>query len=221
MIKLIKNNGSFFLILLIFVISIGTIITLYGKNEAQLFANSFYNDYFDYFFYYMSQVIEEFFAPIILLVVLFFKNIKYGIILLTAYLISGAATQFLKLVIYNEAMRPNHLMPELRLIPESFELHNRIANSFPSGHTTAAFSMFLILTIFVKNKKWGYFFGIMAVGVAYARVYLSQHFFEDILLGAIIGTFVSLYVYYQLDKFSFGKLGKINILGKQNGEHSK
>lgn len=217
MIKLIKNNSSFFVILLIFIISVGTIITIHSKNDAQLFANSFYNDFFDYFFYYMSQVIEEFFAPIILLAVLLFRNIKSGIILLAAYLISGAVTQFLKLAIYYDAMRPNALMPELRLIPESFELHNRVNNSFPSGHTTAAFSMFLILTIFMKNKKWGYFFGLMAVGVAYARVYLSQHFFEDILLGAIIGTFVSLATYYWLDKYSFGKLSKINLLGKQNG----
>lgn len=217
MIKLIKNNSSFFVILLIFLVSVGTIITLHGKNEAQLLANSYYNNYFDHFFFYMSQVIEEYFAPIILLAILLFKSIKDGIILLAAYLISGLVTQILKLYVYNDAMRPNHLMPELRLIPDSFELHNRVANSFPSGHTTAAFSMFLILTIFIKNKKWGYFFGLMAVGVAYARVYLSQHFFEDILLGSIIGTFVSLVVYYFLEKYSFGKLGKINILGKQNG----
>lgn len=217
MIRLVKNNRSFFIILLIFVASVGLIIKMYGKNEAQLLANGFYNDFFDYFFFYMSQVIEEFFAPIILLAVLLFKNIKSGIILLAAYLISGAVTQFLKLYIYYDAMRPNFLMPDLRLIPESFELHNRVSNSFPSGHTTAAFSMFLILTLITKNKNWGYFFGLMAVGVAYARVYLSQHFFEDILLGSIIGTFVSLIVYYFLDKYSFGKLGKINLLGKQNG----
>ena len=84
MIKLIKNNSSYFIILLIFLISVGTIITMQSKNDAQLFANSFYNDFFDYFFYYMSQVIEEFFAPIILLAVLLFRNIKSGIILVAA-----------------------------------------------------------------------------------------------------------------------------------------
>jgi membrane-associated phospholipid phosphatase len=214
LIKLIKNNIPFFTILLLFIVSVSSILYTFGKDEAQLFANKYHNDFADYFFFYMSQVIEGIIAPIILLIIITFKNFKYGVIILAAYLFSGAVTQFLKLVIYSEAKRPNFLMPELRLIPESFELHNRIANSFPSGHTTAAFSMFLILTLIVKNKKWGYFFALMAAGVAYARVYLSQHFFEDILLGSIIGTFVSLLVYYILDKYSFGKLSQLSLLGK-------
>lgn len=215
MIKLIKNNYPYFLLLTAFVSSITILLLTFGKNEAQLIANSYYNSFFDYFFYFATQVVEAFIAPTILLLVLLFRSYKDGIIILVAYLLSGFVTQLLKQTIYNDVKRPTVLLKEeLRFIPEYFEFEHRTSNSFPSGHTTAAFSMFVILTLFLKNKNWGYLFGVIAILIGYSRVYLSQHFFEDILVGSLIGTFVSLIVYFWLNSYSFGVLGRYRILGK-------
>ncbi|RZK40560.1 MAG: phosphatase PAP2 family protein, partial [Hymenobacter sp.] len=64
--------------------------------------------------------------------------------------------------------------------------------SFPSGHSTSAFSVFLLLTLLVKNKRWGYVFLLLAAAAAYSRVYLAQHFVEDVYAGSLLGTVLTL-----------------------------
>ena len=67
--------------------------------------------------------------------------------------------------------------------------------SFPSGHTTTAFAIFTMLTLFARNKNWGFVFVILAWLTGYSRCYLFQHFPEDILGGVVIGVFSSIIVY--------------------------
>jgi membrane-associated phospholipid phosphatase len=69
-------------------------------------------------------------------------------------------------------------------------LHN---NSFPSGHTTGAFSFFCMLACIMPGGKraWGLFFFLFALLTGYARVYLAAHFFADVYVGSIIGTILS------------------------------
>ena len=68
--------------------------------------------------------------------------------------------------------------------------------SFPSGHTATVFSLMLGLTLIFNHKKWwsvGFF--VLAVLTAYSRIYLSQHFAEDVLLGSFIGVVMTLVAY--------------------------
>ncbi|MBK6730931.1 MAG: phosphatase PAP2 family protein [Bacteroidetes bacterium] len=58
--------------------------------------------------------------------------------------------------------------------------------SFPSGHTSAAFCIYLTLAIICKKKKLGLLFFFIAMAVAESRVYLLQHFEEDLLFGSAI-----------------------------------
>jgi membrane-associated phospholipid phosphatase len=69
-------------------------------------------------------------------------------------------------------------------------------NSMPSGHTGAAFFMFFWVAVLLKRFHWGFIAGILAVGVAYSRVYLFQHFPVDTLVGAFLGTSSSYLFYY-------------------------
>lgn len=59
--------------------------------------------------------------------------------------------------------------------------------SFPSGHTSAAFS--IATTISLENQKWYVILPayVWASSVAYSRMHLGVHYPSDILLGAAIG----------------------------------
>ena len=65
--------------------------------------------------------------------------------------------------------------------------------SFPSGHTLASFEAAVM--IFLHNKKWGTISFILAILIAFSRMYLFVHFPTDIICGAALGTLISILVY--------------------------
>lgn len=78
-------------------------------------------------------------------------------------------------------------------------------HSFPSGHTSTAFTLALLLASIVKRNIWVYVFPLIAFFVGYSRVYLAQHFVTDVLAGVFVGivsSYLSLLVH---EKFRKGK----------------
>jgi membrane-associated phospholipid phosphatase len=88
-------------------------------------------------------------------------------------------------------------------------------NSFPSGHTFAAFAIFTLLMLTTKSRSWQIIYLLLAVFVGLSRVYLAQHFIEDVAFGSFLGVIMAILIYY-----IFFILGKnktfldINILTK-------
>ncbi len=64
--------------------------------------------------------------------------------------------------------------------------------AFPSEHTTLAFA--LAVTVFVHDRKIGWFFLIGALTVGIARVLANVHYPIDIVGGAFLGTLVAVIV---------------------------
>ena len=59
------------------------------------------------------------------------------------------------------------------------------ANSFPSGHTQAAFTLAILLAIYVNKYYWIIF--IIAGLMGISRIFMSMHFPSDILFGDYLG----------------------------------
>ena len=77
-------------------------------------------------------------------------------------------------------------------------LHQLIATSFshksfPSSHSTLAFA--LAFSVLMFNRPLGILMLILAVLVAWGRVYVGVHYPLDVLAGAFLGTGVSLIIY--------------------------
>ena len=85
-------------------------------------------------------------------------------------------------------------------------------NSFPSGHTSYAASFATVIILLAKSKPVKYYVGIMAVLIAFSRLYLYVHYPTDVLAGAIIGILLGLWSIkiYQSPKYSELK-GKFNL----------
>ncbi len=144
--------------------------------------------------------------------ILLFSNVKNALFVLFSYIASGSFTQIFKYSIFDDINRPYfyYSYKGLKLnIVEGVDMH--IHNSFPSGHATTAFSLFLCLCLLSKNNRIKLACFFTALLVAFSRVYLSQHFFEDIYAGSIIATVFATLVYYLFYSSSFSmRLEKIN-----------
>ena len=78
-------------------------------------------------------------------------------------------------------VRPYDVHTSVALIVE--KMHDF---SFPSGHTTASFEGAVVLLI--RDKRLGIPAMVLAVLIAFSRLYLYVHFPTDVLAGALLGT---------------------------------
>lgn len=88
--------------------------------------------------------------------------------------------------------------------------------SFPSGHTSYAFTFFTIIFFMSKSKMIKIFTGILALLIALSRLYLYVHFPTDVIAGAVIGFAIgilSMKIYF--DKNIRKKLANFNLQRKQ------
>ncbi len=68
--------------------------------------------------------------------------------------------------------------------------------SFPSGHTTSAFSVATIFALQYKDTKWVPLVAYGLAGLAgISRVYENRHWASDVFAGAILGIIVGKYIY--------------------------
>jgi membrane-associated phospholipid phosphatase len=158
--------------------------------------NSFNSPEADFLFKIITSG-AEITIPILLLGYLIWKKSDLFKPYVISYIFSTLLTQFLKLVVFKDALRPLayfkgkayswHLVQNL-LIHEY--------NSMPSGHTSAAWFMCFWISLAAKKPWITLLMVFYAMLVAYSRVYLFQHFPVDTAVGAMIGTGVSLLVYY-------------------------
>ncbi len=79
-------------------------------------------------------------------------------------------------------------------------------HSFPSGHSSASFSVAMVLAL--NFPKWALVFLILAFFVAISRVYLGVHYGSDIVAGIVLAILVSLVVYRSLYVTIFNYLFK-------------
>lgn len=165
------------------------------KVELHLTFNSVHNPFFDVFFEYLTYLGDGVMA---LLTVIILMAVKYRFAIIAGFanFFASLLTQILKQTVYSDALRPKKFFEgihDLYLIPG---VDNHLYNSFPSGHSTCAFSLYLALALLVRNKALKLILFFLALMIGYSRIYLSQHFFEDVYAGSLIGVIITIWVYY-------------------------
>jgi membrane-associated phospholipid phosphatase len=103
---------------------------------------------------------------------------------LVLYAVINAATR---------RLRPSDITPQGPFNDTFFRAHNGVFNhSFPSGHTTAAFSVATVFAIRYRKHWWVPWIAYGVAGViGFSRVTLQSHFPADVFLGAAFGYSIS------------------------------
>ena len=202
-----KSHQLFILLFSIIWLILLMLCLTFTKLELHSILNSFHNPIFDFFFKYITHLGDGIFA--IILVVIFFalKNKKLSLYLLISFLLTSMLVQGLKSFIFADSMRPFFYIDKGLLnvsLVDQVTMHKQF--SFPSGHSTTVFAIATLLSLFYKSPRISIFLVIISSLTAFSRVYLSQHFIQDVLAGSFFGIVSSLLVYYYLEKMNVNQL---------------
>ncbi len=184
---------NYFLYLTGVLLLTGTALLLFlKKGDLELFVNRYLTyPTLDFFFKYYTHLGDGALLVIFLVIFLFIKY-RYALILAIICVLQLSMVQLIKRVLLPGMSRP-------RVYLEKYDLHFVegvdvfYAHSFPSGHTATAFSLCLLLSmIFHKHKGLQVALFLAAFLILFSRIYLLQHFLEDVFYGAILGIFITL-----------------------------
>ncbi len=165
--------------MLLLVFSKGDLVLLLDANSTPLLDNIFLG---------ITAFGELYFGIFIFFLLLALGKKQFLTIYLVSILVTIIFSQGLKHLVFEDEKRPASIYTELHDV-SGMERH--LNNSFPSGHTTAAFTFFTVLALAFGKKKWMQFTApICATSVGFSRVYLGQHYLSDIVVGAVLGVFI-------------------------------
>jgi membrane-associated phospholipid phosphatase len=206
---------------LLLVSVLGYILVTNDKFDIHRWINKHVtNDGVGSLFSYLTHIGDGVFAVLIVLVLLFF-SIRNAMYVLLSFVIAAITTTVLKNFIYADYYRPYFMFKyfareQLNLV-EGVEILSN--NSFPSGHATAAFSIFFCLLFITKHHWIKLLFFFVACIAAFSRTYLSQHWLVDIYIGSLIGVCSAVLMYILF--FNNMKWAHLNITLQQFLENRK
>ena len=156
-----------------------------GKNEFFLWLNTDLGKAADYFFAAWTYTGDGLIWIAVLAVLVWLKRTDALPLTIASFTWSTLFTQVCKYIIVPDEPRPIKAIADtsqIHTVP-GVELH--LISSFPSGHTTTAFTLYLLFCLVLPARWWLGAGLLYALLVGYSRVYLAQHFPLDVAAGMI------------------------------------
>ncbi|WDF79462.1 phosphatase PAP2 family protein [Mucilaginibacter sp. KACC 22773] len=179
----------FFLLYLIVLCACLVIKLIYTREQIFFAVNGWNSPWGDYIEPYMTDLGDGLTAVTLSLVFLLFSYRKF-LLLASSYLLTGFVAQVIKY--FADAPRPSlYFKDQWAPVHTVKGVEILTYNSFPSGHTTSAFSAAVVLAYLATKKGWGIPALLIAILIGYSRMYLTEHFFEDVIGGSAIGVIVT------------------------------
>ena len=195
--EIIKKHRAYFALYFPFVIIIGYLVFAYSKSSIHLYFNQFHTPFFDWFFKYLTYLGDGWAIAVIAVFYLLFIGIRQGFLIGFSVLFSSAITQIFKRFVFEGSLRPGTYFkdfdPQTLYLVEGVDLHSYY--SLPSGHTTAAFALTISIAFIYNTRKMDTMMFILGALIGWSRVYLSQHFLEDVFMGSIVGILGTIVIY--------------------------
>jgi membrane-associated phospholipid phosphatase len=168
--------------------------------------NAHHTPFFDWFFSFVSYLGNGWLMIPLFFIFIFWKTPKSRrmrilVVAAVALSISGICNSAAKQLIdrprpaaYFVSLSPNTAIEE----GHSYKVHvvgkRFVDHSLPSGHANTAFTIATLALLIFGRRFWPTF--LVAIAVAYSRVYAGVHFPLDTLAGACIGSIIAFVVWY-------------------------
>lgn len=185
----LKQIRLFFIPYLVFLVVCLVIKFLFTKEQIYFGVNSVYSSFGDFITPFLTDLGNGW-TILALSAILALFNYRVAFLMASSYALTSLSAQVVKYIA--DAPRPTLLfkdrLSEIHVVKGVYLLQ---FDSFPSGHTVTAFSAGVLITYLAKNKNWGILLFLVAVAVGYSRMYLSEHFFEDVVAGSALGVILT------------------------------
>ena len=175
------------------------VVCIFNKSTSFVAANFYHCPLLDVAFTWYTYLGDGIVVAAIIIGCWIMRKRDIAIKLLLSYIISGIVVQVLKELFH--APRPRTFFTE-QFYSHFIEgvTHGGWA-SFPSGHTTTAFAAAAILDCNTRKHMVVILVFWLAVLVGYSRMYLGQHFLEDVLAGIVTGIATAMIIEYGYKSF--------------------
>lgn len=196
MLQVYKDSKLFYILSLLFLLVGAAILINTNKGDVEIWVNQFHGPILNIFFYWITYLGDGIFSFAVV-IVLFFRRIYLGLLSAISLISTSVVTQTLKRGVFDDFPRPSRFFDpaviQLKFV-DGLEMHGYF--SFPSGHSSGAFSIFILLSLISKKPVVQIICFFVAITTAFSRVYLLQHFFMDIYAGSMLGIVVTSFMYF-------------------------
>ena len=197
-ITMIKKRAWFFSLSLVYIIITSLIAIINAKGTDILWMVERRSPALNQSFLFITKLGEEWIFIIMILLqslyISYRQALSYGFTAFVSLIIAYAAKAIFQMPRPLLYFRDLNRIEEIGMIP-GYEFHSSFT-SFPSGHTIAAFSFFVLVALFNRQIFFQILAFICAGAVGISRIYLGQHFSGDVAAGAFLGVIISISVYY-------------------------
>lgn len=192
-------NPWFLIPFLLWVITGGVLLANYSQWQLFGFANTHHNKFLDGLMYGLTVAGEGSSVIVFLLLLLLVPGLRNWWYLLTATACCGLSAVFVQILkkIFS-VNRPYFYLAEQPWIRLEKNWPELFHYSFPSGHATAAFSVFCLFSFMLPRRfrPLGLLLFVLAMAISYSRMYVAAHFFLDIYVGSIIGVLFCTFFFF-------------------------
>jgi membrane-associated phospholipid phosphatase len=176
------------------------------KGDDVLYFNHHNNLLADRIFSFFTRLAE--FPLLALLVIILgrIKGVKAALESITALAVTGLVVQLVKHELVENNFRPHLFFEKVQTLRIIDGIEPLMHYSFPSGHTASAFCIFATISFYSESTSIKLLCFASALLTGISRIYLLQHFSNDVLGGMLIGSTIAWVI-----NFYFAKL---NLLKK-------
>jgi membrane-associated phospholipid phosphatase len=188
----LKKHSIVWVLWAVFMLLGAVWLLLNAKGDALLYLNVYHNEYSLQIFHVFTRFGEWYGAFFVGLYLLINKPSKSLIGFALLLVLTLVFVWFFKQVVFPESLRPVVFFRNLGVdLPVQPDYHLNSKYSFPSGHTTGVFAYFCYAAFWASSRRSKILFMVVAFLGGLSRVFLIQHFVEDIMAGSLLGIVIA------------------------------